>query len=162
MITYVERTVLKDLPANSIVLNQVNTQGYVESGLQAKIAHKYPKVFESYHNECGWFKGDHEHELIGRFYSVKAADGIVVCNAFAQSSNSKTGKQETDYNAWKRICKEIEKQVSSKNKQSGENWQIHASDKLGCSCSNGSEVVMQGILEDVFENSDVSLVLHRT
>lgn len=99
MIKVVEGSVLENLPDYSVIVHQCNAKGWMGAGLAAKIAKKWPKVFDEYHRYCKWFVDGHEDEIMGTFVSVFVNPKLIVCNAIAQATVSRT-RQVTDYDAW--------------------------------------------------------------
>jgi O-acetyl-ADP-ribose deacetylase (regulator of RNase III) len=84
----------------SIIAHQVNCQKKMNSGVAKAIREKYPEVFDEYINT--------EPELgTVRYISVDRRRYVV--NMYAQDMYGYDGKQYTNYEAFRKCCKDIVK-----------------------------------------------------
>ena len=159
MIKTVEGSIFDNLPDYSVIVHQCNAKGWMGAGLAAKIAKKWPDVFNEYHKYCRWFDG-HEDEIMGTYVGVQVNPKLIVCNAIAQATVSRT-RQVTDYDAWHKICDKIEKQTRRINEEKHLNWSIHMPEKIGCGLGGGDPQKMHEIFEYYFKDSPVQLTFYR-
>lgn len=82
----------------------MNCLGYGSVGLMNKIMKKYPKMFDEYHDLCGWHRDFKiQEELMGKIQGLKFPDSEnILCNAFSQRFYSDT-KYEALPEKWE-IC----------------------------------------------------------
>lgn len=159
MIREIEGSILTNIQPFSVIMHQCNAKGWMGAGIAKEIAKKWPKAYDEYRKYCAWFKDGHEHEILGTFVGVKVKQDLIICNAIAQTTVSKS-KQMTDYNAWETICSKIERQTRYINTKSPQKWSIHIPYKIGCGLGGGDWEVMSEIFYKYFNESPVELVCH--
>ncbi len=169
MITEVEGNLLRDIKPYSVLLHQVNCLGKMGAGLAAQMAKKFDGLWQSYHEYCGWFQEDyngksHRHEILGTWhiFRPKDRDDLIVVNAFGQEYVSRD-RQVTDYDAWNKILKKLEKQtrIENKTRPKEKQWKIHAPFNMGCGLGGGDWKEMYALIELYFATSPVEFVIHK-
>lgn len=159
MIEEVEESIFDNLPENSVIIHQCNALGWIGTGISKEIARRWPECFSTYHNHCLWFKDGHEDEIIGTFARYEVSPTLIICNAITARNIGKA-RQLTDYDAWEKLCRTVERQTRYVNTHTGKNWTLHIPYKIGCGTSNGLWENMMEIFERYFANSSVKLVIH--
>ncbi len=79
----------------SIIGHQVNCRGVMGAGLARQIKERYPNVFIAYRNVCS---EAYQQDLLGHCQLVRAREGLIVANLFAQLDYGRNGRY-TDYDA---------------------------------------------------------------
>ena len=165
MITEVEGSLFDGLPEYSVIMHQVNCLGIAGAGVALQVKNKFPKWYDDYHTYCSWFKGgsfaaDRTQDLLGTFHQHKVSDKLIICSAFGQLGIAKD-KPVTDYNAWKRIMRMVERQTRYVNEKMGMNWTVHIPHMMGCGLGGGDWDRMRELLGFYFGDSPVQLVIHK-
>jgi len=102
---YLQRNVLSDVTVSAniltvtkgIIVQQVNCQGVMGSGLALSIKTAYPVVYTRYKGVCN---STPPHSLLGRVQMVEVADGLWVANIFSQLNYGRDKSVTyTDYSA---------------------------------------------------------------
>lgn len=96
--------------SEGIIVHQVNCKKKMGAGLALQIKKKYPKVFNDYVNHLEMYEGMGRDPL-GSINSTSCA-GVIVYNFYAQSNYGRNGVQ-TDYNAFEKCLKELEKRFEN-------------------------------------------------
>lgn len=90
-----------------VIIQQVNCQNKMGSGVAKAIYTKYPEVKEKYREFCNGVEPD---DLLGKFQQVKClTDSRVVINMFSQLNYGRDGKRYTSYRAMRRALVDIAK-----------------------------------------------------
>ena len=92
------KTVIGDITTvqSGIILQQVNCQGVMNSGVAKAIRNKYPEVYNQYKNFCNKTTPD---KLLGEIQFIRVTDDIAVVNLFSQLNYGYDKSQFTDYEA---------------------------------------------------------------
>lgn len=161
MIHEVETSILKDIPDYSVILHQVNCQGFVQPGISQQLCRDYPGWYQDYHGFCKWFAGGHENEILGSFHRFPVqGKNLIICSAFAQAKGGKR-PSSTDLDAWNKIIRKVFVQTKRVNKQLGVNWKIHIQQNIGSFDRDGSnEELMEMFTQQFGEDPDVQLWIH--
>lgn len=169
MITEVDGNLLSDIKPYSIIIHQVNCLGKMGAGFAAQIAKKFDGLWKSYHEYCGWFQEDyngksHRDEILGTWhiFRPKGRNDLIIVNAFGQEYVSRD-RQVTDYDAWNKILKKLEKQtrIENKTRSKEKQWKIHAPFNMGCGLGGGDWEKMYALIKLYFEESSVEFVIHK-
>lgn len=161
MIKTIHTNLLHDIPDYSVILHQVNCQGMSTAGQMSQIIKRFPDWFQNYHGYCGWFRDGHENEILGTFHRYDVNPKLIICSAFAQIGISRA-KQVTNYEAWEKICRNVERQTRLVNEKMRLNWKIHIPYNIGSNFEGGNISAMMDIFEFYFKDSPVELWIHDT
>jgi O-acetyl-ADP-ribose deacetylase (regulator of RNase III) len=149
MIKIVEGNILD---ANEkLICQQVNCQGVMGSGLAKQLKDKYPKLYPSYKKFCEGCKDNNPRTLLGEFQTVPMPDGKVIVNLFGQFDFGRD-KKYTDYDALRNSLENI----LFVAKECG-NDSIAIPYNLGCGLAGGDWNIVYKIIEDVFQDYDVTI-----
>lgn len=131
-----------------IISQQVNCCGVMGSGLAKQIRNKYPEVFIEYYAYCK--KHDILEQMLGVAQPVKCNDNKIVVNLFGQMRYG-TDRQYTDYGALKCAMRNM-KEYAQEN-----NLSIAIPYQIGCGLAGGDWNVVYKIIEEVFQDYDVTI-----
>lgn len=151
MIKIVEGNILN--ATENIIAHQVNCRGIMGGGLALQIKNKYPEIFNYYFNYIEDFKINNSEAkyLLGCCQIVYTSDGNkAFANLFGQY-NIGQNKVQTDYMALRRSLNKL-LTYAKENKNS-----IAIPYKLGCGLAGGDWNIVYKIIEDVFEDYDVTI-----
>ena len=102
---------------SGLILQQVNCQGVMGSGVAAAIRRRWPVVYDEYvqfvgraSNEFG--QGAH---LLGNMQVVSVEPGLSVVNLFSQQYYGRTGERFTSYDALDTSLAELRKFMDSRD-----------------------------------------------
>lgn len=120
------------------IVQQVNCQNKMGSGLAKTIYEKYPKVKQEYHKFCN--KHNESKELLGKVLFVGIDKNTRVCNMFSQLNYGYDGKRYTDYKTFQE-CFEIVC-LNSPHK-------IYVPYKIGCGLGGADWNIIEEILKNL-------------
>lgn len=155
MIKIVEGNILN--ATENIIAHQTNCMGVMGGGLAKQIRNKYPQVYKEYKDLCIWQKdtynkGFAKHKYpLGFTQFIKCNDGKTIVNLFGQLGYG-TDKQYTEYKALKSSLKALYDAVITNT-----NDTIAIPYNLGCGLAGGDWNVVYKIIEDVFQDYDVTI-----
>jgi len=129
-----------------ILAHQVNCMGIMGSGIAKQIKDKYPNVFGQYRK----FFVNNKFTALGKCQIVKAEDNKYIANLFGQYKYGRD-KQYTDYDALEEALFSLK--VSAKD----HNMSIAIPFNIGCGLAGGSWPFVYSMIEDVFQDYDVTL-----
>jgi O-acetyl-ADP-ribose deacetylase (regulator of RNase III) len=138
-----------------IICQQVNCKSVMNSGLAKQIRNKYPNVYTDYKMFCKTVKN-----LLGSVNSVVVSDKEkdkthVIMNIFGQDGYGRD-RQYTDYHALRMGLQSIYNEVTTEGKfLYGSSIAIPYN--LGCGLAGGDWNVVYKIIEDVFQDYDVTI-----
>lgn len=127
----------------SIILQQVNCQGVMGSGIARQIRERYPDVFTSYKKKCDEHK-DNTAELLGEVDYYIAPD-YLIANCFGQNFYGQ-GIKHTDYDALRKCFENV---ACNKAEPIGIPF------KIGCGLGGGDWEVVYKMICEVFDGMDV-------
>lgn len=127
-----------------ILVHQVNTWGVMGGGVAKQLAKVYPNLEKEYAQYCKSYDNNF-NQLKGKICAIDVNDKIIA-NMFSEEGNF-----NTDYDA----IKEGLYEVKDAAKQFGLN--VCMPFKIGCGSANGNWDVVYKIIEDVFEDYQVTL-----
>lgn len=133
-----------------IICHQVNCMGVMGSGLAKQIRNKYPEVYPSYIKYCKGCKDNDPKNLLGEVQTIPCSDGKIIANLFGQYRYGRD-KQYTDYNALKTSLEGILQVAKMFNNT------IAIPYNLGCGLAGGDWNIVYKIIEEVFEDYDVTI-----
>lgn len=148
MIKIVEGNILDT--KEDVICHQVNCMGVMGSGLAKQIRNKYPEVYPSYIKYCKGCKDNDPKNLLGEVQTIPCSDGKIIANLFGQYRYGRD-KQYTDYNALKTSLEGILQVAKMFNDT------IAIPYNLGCGLAGGDWNIVYKIIEEVFEDYDVTI-----
>ena len=134
-----------------VILHQVNCQGVMGSGVAKQVREKFPNVYKSYKTMCDGMK-DRTH-LLGMAQCVRVNSGQYIVNLFAQDNYGYDGKCYTDYKALKKCLQGV------RNYPMFDNQTVAIPYKIGCDRGGGDWNVVYKMIEDVFSDSDMTVLI---
>lgn len=136
---------------HGIIVQQVNAQGAMNSGVAKAIRQKYPVVYEVYSNTVHP-GNDYGLSHMGRMIPVKINEDLYVANIVGQQFYGKDKKKYTSYDALDTGFKAIAEIMKS------DDFPIHVP-LIGSGLGGGHWPVVKQIIEHRLENLDVTLWL---
>ena len=116
--------------SSDVIVQQVNCQGVMGSGLAKQIRDKYPIVYEKYKEYCRNVKPE---ELLGFHQVVKIEEGKFVVNIFGQLNYGRDGNiVYTDYKALEGAISTVIRKLDMSSAKS-----IAFPKNIGCGLANG-------------------------
>jgi len=144
------------LTANSgIIVQQVNCQGVMGSGVAAAIRLKYPQVFDQYIEFC--LENSNANDLLGKLLMVKISPSLYVANIFGQlnygrNPGSQPRQMYTSYDALDAGFQKLELFICNLHSDALDNDMdfvnpvIHYPE-IGCGLGGGSWAVVSNIIK---------------
>jgi len=148
MIKIVEGNIL-DAP-EKIICHQVNCQGVMGAGLAKQICNKW-KILPNYKN---YIKSNGKEKVLGtiQLIAISFDTGQYICNIFGQYDYGRDkSKIYTDYSALKNALTELGS-FARLNK-----FSIAIPFNIGCGLAGGKWDIVYSVIEDVFQDYDVTL-----
>ena len=159
MIKIVEGNILN--AKEDIIGHQVNCMGVMGSGLAKQVRNKYPEVYNHYVQTVNWVKEENKRgnikndNLLGSCVFSKTNDGKTIANIFGQYSYGR-GKQFTNYDVLKKALSSIYENITvGYNNLYGKSVALPYG--LSCGLAGGDWNIVYEIIDDVFENYEVTL-----
>jgi O-acetyl-ADP-ribose deacetylase (regulator of RNase III) len=134
-----------------VICHQVNCMGVMGGGLALQIKNKYPEVYPAYKAYCKGCKDSNPKNLLGEVQTVPVYDGKIIANLFGQFDYGRD-KLYTDYEALKESLEGILNIATLYSSDS-----IALPYKLGCGLAGGDWNIVYNIIEEVFDNYDVTI-----
>lgn len=138
------------------ILHQVNCKGVMGSGVAKQVRDKYPKVYEEYRRWCNTMPKEH---LLGSAQFVPTRDlyntpfrGIV--NVYGQYSYGYNGDCYTDYNALRSALKTLYGFLQMLTPST-----IAIPYMMSCCRGGGKWEIVHGIIEEVFKNTNINVLI---
>lgn len=131
-----------------IICHQVNSMGVMGGGIAKQIRDKYPEVYDEYKNYCN--RHQIKEQMLGVTQCIKCQDGKVIANLFGQLYFG-TNKQHTNYGALRNCLEYLRMRVDQSNES------IAIPYNLGCGLAGGNWEIVSKIIEEVFQDYDVTL-----
>ena len=137
-----------------VIAHQVNCQRKMNSGVAKAIREKYPDVYEEYRNT--------EPEL-GKTETVYAyddnGDRKIILNMYSQNMYGYDGLQYTDYEAFRKCCKNIVEQCKFEKEYCNNVYDVAMPYKIASDRGGANwDMIMDILLE---EFTDVNLTLYK-
>ncbi|GFN32439.1 hypothetical protein PCURB6_26990 [Paenibacillus curdlanolyticus] len=132
----------------NIIGHQVNCQSVMGSGVARAIRDTYEAAYVGYMNYCD---GKEPYDLLGTCHLVDIGNGKFVAHLFGQLNYGRTKYRYTDYIALKEALYKL-KVIAKRN-----NLSVALPYNIGCGLANGDWKVVSQIIEEVFEDYEVTL-----
>lgn len=148
MLIHVMNDIFDGQPNKCIMVQQVNTQGVMGSGLAKAIRNKYPMVYEHYRTE-------YELELLTLGYTsyIEVEPDKFVANICGQEFYGRDGKRYTDYEALRSGLEDVKMMAQALNVD------VVIPYKIGCGLGGGDwNGVVLPMVEDIFKDGLVAFV----
>lgn len=130
-----------------IIGHQVNCQGVMGSGIAKLLRDTYSNLFPSYKEFCA---NHNPHDLLGQCHIVKTGSKFTA-NLFGQLNYGRQKILYTDYDALKQSL------MILKDKAKSRGLSVALPFNIGCGLANGDWSVVEGIIDEVFKDYDVTL-----
>jgi O-acetyl-ADP-ribose deacetylase (regulator of RNase III) len=130
-----------------IMGHQVNCLGIMGAGVALALRERYSNLYPSYKQFCD---NHSPHDLLGKCHLVKTGSKFTA-NLFGQLNYGRRKVRYTDYNALK------ESMIALKEKAMIRKLSIALPFNIGCGLANGDWNVVELIIEEVFDDYDVTL-----
>lgn len=128
---------------SGVIVQQVNCQGVMGSGLAAAIARKWPEVKERYIRFCNSLS---PLDCLGEVLYLNVDNQIIIANCFSQLTFGRTGCH-TDYLALKHCLRDINGHFCFRE---AFDTTIHIPLNIGAGLGGGDPEVTHQIIRDVF------------
>ena len=132
------------------IIHQANCHCTMRSGIAAQITRLYPEAVEA---DCKTKVGD--PAKLGTFTIAHAKDGKYIYNLYGQYNFGKQLRQ-THYEGFYRAMESIYRDVLSKDLTTAS-----VPYNIGCGLAGGSWRIVEAIIRDIWENSNVKLTICR-
>ncbi len=139
----------------TIMTQQVNHQKVMGGGLALQIKNKYPKIFDEY---CKFIDEHSWNEIKEKIliHVFKISDKQSIMNIFGQRYYGRD-KCYTDYDMLKNSFEVILDACKKSNREES----IAIPYRIGSGLSGGSWEVVYKIIQDIFENSKIKVVIYQ-
>lgn len=131
---------------SGIIVQQVNCQGKMNSGLAKAIRDKWPVVYEdyinSYNTEKSW-----PFDLLGHIKITGILKDLYVCNIFGQLNFGYDGKRYTDYCALNEAFKELFNRAGYYDRQ------VYFPERFGCDRGGADWNIVGKMIDYYFPNA---------
>ncbi len=142
------------------ICHQVNYQGKMSAGLAKQIKDKWPEIFESYL----LFIKNNSWEVIsetGSYDKCLTQDkSKVVLSIFGQKYYGRD-KDYTIYDILEKSFKRIKNDIRVFNHVQNKDFSLGIPYKFGSGLSGGDWNIVYKIIQDIFENSEVKVVIYK-
>lgn len=129
----------------NIIIQQVNCQGAMNSGIAKQIRDRYPDVFTVYKEMCDAHK-DNTSELLGKVCYCLTPEFMII-NCFGQNHYGR-GRRFTDYDALRKCFETV---ACNKAERIGIPY------KVGCGLGGGNWSIVYKMICDIFKDMDVKI-----
>lgn len=148
MLIHVMNDIFDGQPNKCIIVQSVNAQGVMGSGLAKAIREKYPMVYDHYQTE-------HELGLLELGYTsyVEVEPNKFVANIVGQEFYGRDGKQYTNYNALHSGMEDVKMMAKALNVE------VVIPYKIGCGLGGGDwNGIVLPMIEEIFKDDLVAFV----
>lgn len=128
----------------NIIVHQVNVQGIMGGGVARQLANRYINLEKEYSEFCRLYNNDY-NKLKGKVFKIML-EGKIIMNMFSQKENF-----DTDYEAMKIALEEIKEYAKSFK------LSVTIPYGIGCGIAKGDWNIVHKIIEEVFNDYDVTL-----
>lgn len=133
----------------NIICHQVNCRGVMGGGIAKQVRDKYPFVYSRYRQLCDNMK-DNRNELLGMSQFIRTSEDHYIANLFAQDNFGHNGCY-TDYDALRKCLEYVDNNCFEET--------IAIPYRLGCGLAGGNWNVVYEIIQEVFEDSDNTVLI---
>ena len=153
-----------------IIIQQVNAQGVMGSGVAKDIREKWPQVFDEYIKAVGqpYTQKENGRLLLGTMIPVKVDANLWVCNIvgqqfFGREPGKQPGGRYTSYDAladgMKKVCAfALENPIISADLKWADRNELHFP-LMGCGLGGGDWGIVSGIIKSVASHFETTLWL---
>lgn len=139
----------------NLICQQVNHQGKMSAGLALQIRNKYPRIYDSY---CNFIKENKDYNEIKfrglcHYFLINEYSKYIV-NIFGQQYYGNQ-KNYTDYVALQCALYNVKHDAKKFN------FSIAIPYKMSCNLAGGSWEIVYKIIQDIFENNEVKVVIYK-
>ena len=136
-----------------IIGHQVNCLGVMGGGLALQIASKWPSVESAYKKYIdNWCQHGSQKHLLGDCHITPTSSKCSIANLFGQYNIG--GGKRTDYEALHKSLRYLKSYM-----QSQKLTKLALPVNLGCGLAGGDWKIVQGLIEDAFDESGIDVVL---
>ncbi|MBD3922142.1 macro domain-containing protein [Paenibacillus sp. PR3] len=133
--------------SEDIIGHQVNCQGVMGSGVARALRDRYGNLYPSYKQFCNQYDS---HQLLGQCQLVRTGSKFTA-NLFGQLNFGRQNVLYTNYEALKQSLTTLKEEA----KRDG--YSIALPYNIGCGLANGDWNVVESMLQEVFEDYEVTL-----
>jgi O-acetyl-ADP-ribose deacetylase (regulator of RNase III) len=137
---------------SGLILQQVNCQGVMGSGIAKELRETYPVVWETYRDLCSLMPA---HQLLGQAQLVQVSDALYVANLFGQLTYGRDGRRYTSYDALDDALTSLGDQLVTSNLATID---IHHP-LIGCGLGGGHWLVVEALIKNRLGDDTVLWVL---
>lgn len=130
--------------SEDIIVHQVNVQGVMGGGVARQLADQYSGLEKNYSKHCKLL--DNDYEILKETTLFYKENNKIICNIFSQKPNF-----NTDYSSIKKCLQYIKLWAGNNN------LSIAIPYGIGCGIANGDWNIVYKIIEEVFEDYNVTL-----
>lgn len=130
-----------------VIVQQVNCQGAMKSGVALGIRNKWPIVFEYFEK---YFQLTPQYKLLGTIQFIQVEPKLYVVNLFGQDKFGYDGKRYTSYGAWEKALPEIK---SMKEAKALALEPIYFPFLCGCDRGGGNWHIISAMIEEYFPDA---------
>jgi O-acetyl-ADP-ribose deacetylase (regulator of RNase III) len=128
---------------SGVIVQQVNAQGVMGSGLARAIRDRYPVVFEKYSQEFLPRQADQGRQYLGRIQLIDVSPTLKIANVVGQQFYGRDGHRYTSYDALATALSNLKVRLDS---LSIGDSRVHHS-FLGCGLGGGDWRIVSAIIE---------------
>lgn len=144
---------LLEQPDLTHIVHQANLYHTFGAGLAKTIKEKFP---EAYQEDCKTSYGD--KSKLGTISMARSSSGLYILNLYSQAGIGGKDRQ-TSYDALDKGLRVVENIIAIGDSLTGVVTRLGIPYKLGCGLANGSWIIVESIITDVFEKSKVNVVI---
>lgn len=131
----------------NIICHSCNCQGVMGGGIAKQVKEKYPEVYRQYKIFCD---KTNSKDLLGSVQLIGCDDSKMIANLFGQEFYGRNGRY-TSYIALRKCFNSIYERAKHHNES------IAIPFNIGCSLGGGNWDIVYSMIEEVFQDYDVTL-----
>lgn len=131
-----------------IIGHQVNCCSVMGSGIAKSLSDRYSILYPSYRQFC---QKHNPHDLLGKCHIIKTEKDKYIANIFGQLNYGRQKIRYTDYDALEKALMSLKIRAKNNNLSVSLPWMI------GCGLANGDWNVVYKMIDEVFEDYEVTL-----
>lgn len=148
MIEYIKGNIL-DFKGFNVFAHSISIKGYMGKGLALQIKEEYPKVYEDVQESL-----KKNENVLGNFVVSVLYDGKRIVSLYTQEDVG-TDKRMVDYQAFIVSLETLEKVLREKT----DKYTLALPYKLSCGLAGGDWRIVKAIIESIFVDSPVKVVI---